>query len=509
MDYSKLRQTDRTGAGDTSAFALAGGFHCAGQCRRVLWASPFARPTGLTCCFTVIKVPETPEQKASNPAFSSAQMRQIGFLPLLALFYGYTAGGPFGYEEIFKQSGPGMSLVFLTFVPFVWSIPISFAAAEMNSILPVQGGFYRWVRAAFGDFWGFQCGWWNWTGTFLLNSVYGVMLMDYLHDYIPSLTGGWKWAGAALALCLLSYLNVRGIQVAGTLAIALQFAILIPVAWLCIVSLFHWHYNPVLPFVPTGKPFGSVFGKGLALAMWNYAGYEQLSSVIGEVKDSQKTFVRVLFWNTPMNILTYTLPATLALAVLGNWQAWETGYIVTASALIGGHLLGLAMLVASIIGTASLSNSTILYTTRIPATMAEDGYLPAWLGKLHPRYGTPARAIAVSTVVYCLLAGTNVVDLVAIYIWTRIATSMLTLLAAWGLRRKMPDAPRTFRIPGGRLGLAAAVILPAILCAVKVGGTELWVVPRSLLLLVSGPVAYLILTKAFRLQPSVASTPAD
>ena len=95
---------------------------------------------------------------------SSPALRQIGFLPLLAIFYGYTAGGPFGYEEIFRSSGPGMALMFLAFVPLFWSIPISLAAAELNSILPVQGGFYRWSRAAFGDFWGFQCGWWNWSG---------------------------------------------------------------------------------------------------------------------------------------------------------------------------------------------------------------------------------------------------------------------------------------------------------------------------------------------------------
>ena len=74
--------------------------------------------------------------------------------------------------------------------------------------------------------------------------------------------------------------------------------------------------------------------------MWNYAGYEQLSSVTGEIKDSQKTFVRVLLWNTPMTILTYILPATLTLAALGNWQNWQTGYIVTASTLIGGGVLG-------------------------------------------------------------------------------------------------------------------------------------------------------------------------
>jgi amino acid transporter len=216
-----------------------------------------------------------------------------------------------------------------------------------------------------------------------------------------------------------------------------------------VVSLFHWHFNPVLPFVPPGKPFGSVFGKGLALAMWDYAGYEQLSSVTGEMKNPQKTFVRILAWNTPMNILTYIVPVTLALAVLGNWQDWQTGYIVPAARLIGGPWLGISMLVASIIGTAALSNSTILYTTRIPAAMAEDGYLPAWLGNCMrdtARRRGPSPYLPWSTASWRKF---RVVDLVNIYIWTRIATSLLTLLAAWKMRSKMPNAPRMFRIPGG------------------------------------------------------------
>ena len=203
-----------------------------------------------------------------------------------------------------------------------------------------------------------------------------------------------------------------------------------------------------------------------------------------------------------MNILTYILPTTLALAALGNWQQWETGYIVTAARQIGGEALGVSMLVASLIGTLSLSNSTILYTTRIPATMAEDGYLPAWLGKIHPRYHTPARAILVSTVIYCILAKYPVEDLVNIYIWTRIATTLLTLFAAWKMRAKPQNPSRSFQIPGGAAGLAYVLIFPVLLCAVKVYYSEPLVLHWAPLLLASGPVAYVILRWGFGLKPT-------
>jgi len=251
----------------------------------------------------------------------------------------------------------------------------------------------------------------------------------------------------------------------------------------------------------------SVFGVGLALAMWNYAGYEQLSSVTAEMDQPQKTFPRILLWNTPMNILTYILPASLAIAALGDWQVWHTGYIVEASRKIGGEALGVAMLIASIVGTASLSNSTILYTTRIPSAMAQDGYLPAWLGKIHTRYGTPARAIGVSLIVYCLLARFPVADLVNIYIWARIATSMLTLLAAWRMRSKMSDAPREFRVPGGTFGMACTILFPAMLCGVKIYYSEPFVWRWAPWLLASGPIAYAILRWGVGLKTNSVEVP--
>src|SRR5713101_9019227 len=137
----------------------------------------------------------------------AGELKKISLAPFVAVLYAYCAGGPFGFEAMISTSGPGMALIFILVVPWLFSVPVALATAEMSTAMPVEGGFYRWTRAAFGNFWGFQCGWWNWTGSFLMWSSYGVVLADYVAQVAPWLTGNAKWAGACLVLCLLSYLN--------------------------------------------------------------------------------------------------------------------------------------------------------------------------------------------------------------------------------------------------------------------------------------------------------------
>src|SRR5262249_6342863 len=105
-------------------------------------------------------------------------------------------------------------------------------------------------------------------------------------------------------------------------------------------------------------------------------------------------------------------------------------------------------------------------TTRMPAALAEDGYLPSVLTSKHPRYGTPRIAILVSAAIYAALAIHTLGQLISLYVWFRAATTVMTVLSAWQLRRKRPDLPRPFLIPGGTLGLAYSVALPVVLTIV-------------------------------------------
>src|SRR5882724_7374387 len=135
---------------------------------------------------------------------SGRKYQRLGLGGFVAVLYAYCAAGPFGFEEMVSASGPGMALLFLLAVPWLFSFPMSLATAEMSTAMPVEGGFYRWTRAAFGDFWGFQSGWWNWTGTFFMWASYGVVLADYVAQVTPVHSRLVHWAIAVIILVLVA-----------------------------------------------------------------------------------------------------------------------------------------------------------------------------------------------------------------------------------------------------------------------------------------------------------------
>jgi len=113
----------------------------------------------------------------------------------------------------------------------------------------------------------------------------------------------------------------------------------------------------------------------------------------------------------------------------------------------------------------------------------------------HTRYGTPWLAIVVSAVIYGLLAWQSLAQLVSIYIWLRSATTVLTVLSAWRLRRTRPDLPRSFVVPGGRAGLLYVVGAPVVMALVALLGSDRFGLIGGVIAMALGPVVYCALRK--------------
>jgi len=441
----------------------------------------------------------------SLPASKHSALRKAGLFYLVFVMFSYTTGGPFGLEDMVTTSGPGITLVYLLVLPFFWCIPVSLVSAELTTAMPVEGGFYRWTRAAFGDFWGFLSGWWNWTASFLLGGVYAVLFTDYLVFYFPHMSWWEHYAISVALVALLTWINVRGIQMVGQVATALEIFIFIPVIAMVVIGLAHWHQNPFTPWVVPHQATFKVFGVGLALGLWLYSGYEQLSTVAEEVENPQRSYPRALALVVPLSMAAYFLPTLAGLASAGHWQDWHTGYFSEAARLIGGTFygsrwlgaswLGTWMTLAAMVGNVALLNSTILTTTRMPFAMAEDGYLPQALTRRHARYGTPWLAIVASAVIYALLAWQSLAELISVYIWLRSATTVLTVLSAWKLRRTQPELPRSFKIPGGRWGLLYVVGAPVVMALVALLGSDRFGMIGGAVAIVVGPAVYVLLKR--------------
>jgi amino acid transporter len=126
----------------------------------------------------------------------SEPTRKAGLLQLSFMIYRASCAGAFGVEEMISGCGPGLGLLIMVVVPFLFCLPIAFAVGELTAAFPVEGGNYRWSRMAFGDFWGFQAAWWLWMTGVLTNVIFAVLFANYFQQLLPA---GWAGANPGLA----------------------------------------------------------------------------------------------------------------------------------------------------------------------------------------------------------------------------------------------------------------------------------------------------------------------
>lgn len=447
-------------------------------------------------------------------------IKKATFFQLAFMIYGAVCAGAFGLEDMISGAGPGIAIITLIIIPFLFSVPVSFAVGELTTMLPVEGGQYRWSRMAFGDFWGFQAGWWAWMTGVVTNGIFAVLFANYVEYWLPairdynlaSLFSGIAlptilqalftnvsvhWLICLLLIWMMHGLNLRGIQVVGNSAILLSIVLLIPFAIMLVLGVAKWQFNPFTPLYAPDKNLWSGFGSALVIAIWLYSGYDKLSAAAEEVENPQKIFPPALFFAAALAMLSYVLPTVAGLAALGNWEEWAGAYFSPAAAKIGGAWLGHAMTFGALCSNALLLNVTMLAASRYPLTLAEDGFLPKFLTRVHPAYGTPAPALLWGSVTYSLLALFDFSQLTIIYSWFQMSSNILLYANVWRMRRTHAEMPRPFKIPFGQAGLFLAMLPTCLIALVAMGNTvfvEGEFSQRQLLIgalsLLSGPVAY-------------------
>jgi len=252
--------------------------------------------------------------------------------------------------------------------------------------------------------------------------------------------------------------------------------LLSPFVILCVLGVSHWQHNPMLPLKPPDKGWLPALGVGALMGMWNYSGYESLSTAAEEIHDPRRNYLRAILVAILITVPTYVLPLAVGLAATPDWTTVSEGSFTDMGRVIGGPLLALWIAAAAIVSNFALSNVNLLAYSRVPFAMAQDGFLPAGLTRLHRKFGTPFVSLIATAICYCLLTFMNVEQLTSIEMWLFSPLYVMIYLALWRLRCRPATAGtegegRGYVIPAGRRGIWLVILPPIILIVMAIGGS--------------------------------------
>jgi amino acid transporter len=416
---------------------------------------------------------------------------------IVFMIYCLVAAGAFGIEEMIPASGPGITLIMLMVFPFIWAWPISSMVAEMGAILPSEGGVYVWVKEAFGEFWGFQAGWWNTVSIYITNGIYVALVVGYLRNFVV-MSDLTAFGVKILMIVIFTVINLLGIREVGWVSTFLSICILIGFAVVAIVGFANWNQNPFEPMVADELTSFEAIGGSIAICIWMYCGYECISNMAGEVKNPQ-VIPKGLIIAMPLIALTYVLPTMAGLASVGSWENWATtgegtvGYSDVLTQFMG-PAWGIGFLVVAIISQCAIFNTYLASGSRGFFVLADDNLSPRFLVKISKRRGVPYIGILSLAVVTMLLAQYDFATLVMAEVVFILALYIILPLAVIKYRKVMPIEKRggVFVITGGKVGLyfCCGIVVVISVLALMINGTDYFTI--GLLGIGSGPVAYLI-----------------
>jgi len=373
------------------------------------------------------------------------------------------AGGPYGLEDIIGKAGYARALIMLAIVPLIWSLPTSLMVGELASAIPAEGGYYVWVRRAMGRFWGFQEAWMSLAASVFDMAIYPAIFVLYLGRFAPAWTAGYRgmlWALAVVLGCALW--NLTGARTVGRGSVVLFVILLAPFVVLVAAALWTWHGHGAGALLhPVGVP--DIAG-AISVTMWNYMGWDNASTVAQEVEDPQRNYPRAMIGAAALVSLTYILPlAAVGLAGLAADQ-FSTGAWTDAARLLVGPALAFAVVIGGMINGTGMFNALMLSYTRVPFAMAEDGLLPSTFLRRN-KSGVPWVSVLFCAAIWALALNFSFERLISIDLVLYGSALLLEFIALVILRRREPNLPRPFRIPGGIPGALAAGIGPAALIA--------------------------------------------
>jgi APA family basic amino acid/polyamine antiporter len=369
---------------------------------------------------------------------------------------------------------------------------------ELAARFPEAGGGYVYLREAYGRPIAFLYGW---MALLVmdpgLTAALAVGLASYVGYVFKLSTSGLK-AVAIGSIVFVSLVNIRGVRLGGGLIrwlTILKLGLLgLVIIWGFGMRLGSWsNFTPLVAQRPGSQPLIGALAGGLVGAFFSFGGWWDLSKLAGEVRDPERTLPRALVYGVTILTTVYILTSA-AFIYLVPLERVTSGEIFAAQAgevlfgRIGGQVLS-GIVIIAVLGSLA---AVVMSAPRVYFAMSRDGlFIPA-AAAIHPRYGTPARAIIIQAVLASVLVLVGTFNtIISYFIFVVVIFIGLTVAALFVLRRRAPEGI-VDRTPGYPLTPIIFLLLIALLLFLLGGRNPLQALLGVGVVALGLPVYYLL-----------------
>ncbi|MFC7068928.1 APC family permease [Halobaculum lipolyticum] len=334
--------------------------------------------------------------------------------------------------------------------------------AELAAAIPKNGGGYAYVREAFSSPVAFVMGWTRWFTYMAAGALYALgfssNFVELVHLYWPGLPDSEPWIVAYALFAVVSFVGLNALSTeasggAETVVTAVKIVVLLIFVAFGVGAVQGANFVPLFP--ADGGALTVLPAMGLTFIA--FQGYDLIATVTEEVENPTTNIPRAILASVAVTVVVYLLVVGVAIGTLGPELLAAAGETAVAEAAIGfmpdvgvfGAPLGGALIAfGAVFSTVSALNAVVIGSSRVAFAMGRERQLPAGLGRIHPRYGTPWLAIAASAVVMLVAtvsAPIRVVgNLASLFSLLGFAVVNLALIR---LRRRRPNLSRPFEVP--------------------------------------------------------------
>lgn len=394
--------------------------------------------------------------------------RTLGPLMLWGLGVGYVISGMYFGWNLGLEKGGTLGLAIATGFTIIMYLAFTFSYTELACAIPKAGGAFDYSMRALGKNWGFIGGMAQNIEFIFAPPAIAFAIGAYLNLFIPSVP---IIAIAIVAYLIFTALNIYGVKAAASFELIITIIAVVELLIFAGASLpsFEWA-NLEKNALPNG--YGGVFA-AIPFAIWFFLAIEGVANVAEETINPQRN-VLIGFGSAILTLVVLCILTFCSSVGVAGWEAIvfaEEGAAASDSPLPlalsriygEGHFLYMLVTSIGLFGLIASFHGIILAAGRATFEFGRVGFAPKALGRIHPKFRTPANALLVNTAVGIIALFTGKTgEIITIACFGALSLYIVSMVSIIKLRRSEPDLERPFKVPFYPLTPIVALVIASV-----------------------------------------------